>query len=181
VTLPFIGVLALQGGVEPHLQLLRQCGFEARPVRSAEALLVADGLVLPGGESTAQRKLLEHGGLASALDAFAASGRPLLATCAGLIIAATRGYLDVEVERNAYGPQLNSCEALLDDGVHRMTFIRAPAIRRVGAQVYVLATLHDEPVAVRQGHVIATNGHPELTADAWLHELAFRPPVPRPA
>jgi pyridoxal 5'-phosphate synthase pdxT subunit len=173
VTLPFIAVLALQGGVEPHLQLLRQIGCDARPVRSAEQLLGAAGLVLPGGESTAQRKLLEHGGLANALDAFASSGRPLLATCAGLIIAAMRGYLDAEVERNAYGPQLNSCEALLDDGVHRMTFIRAPAIRRVGEQVHVLATLRNEPVVVQQARVIATNGHPELTADSWLHERAF--------
>jgi len=171
----FVGVLALQGGVEPHLQLLRQIGCDARPVRSAETLLAASGLVLPGGESTAQRKLLEHGGLAGALDAFAASGRPLLATCAGLIIAAARGYLDVEVERNAYGPQLNSCQALLDDGVHRLTFIRAPALGRLGPQVRVLATLHGEPTAIQQAHVIATNGHPELTGDPWLHALAFRP------
>ena len=173
MTLPMVGVLALQGGVEPHLQLLRQLGFDARPVRSADTLSSAVGLVLPGGESTAQRKLLEHGGLGAALDAFVRSRRPVLATCAGLIIAAARGYLDVEVERNAYGPQLNSCEAWLDDGVHRMTFIRAPAIRSVGTRVEVLATFRGEAVVVGQGNVTATNGHPELVGDGWLHERAF--------
>ena len=169
-----VGVLALQGGVEPHLQLLRQLGFDARPVRSAETLSSAVGLVLPGGESTAQRKLLASAGLERALDRFVQSGRPVLATCAGLIIAAARGWLDVEVERNAYGPQLNSCEALLDDGVHRMTFIRAPAVRAVGGGVKVIATLGGEPVVVGQANITATNGHPELVGDGWLHERAFR-------
>ena len=173
VRTPYVGVLALQGGVEPHVQLLLQLGIAARPVRAADTILDAVGLVLPGGESTAQRKLLEHGGLGEALDAFARSGRPLLATCAGLIIAAARGYLDVAVERNAYGPQLNSCHALLDDGRHRMSFIRAPAIRALGAGVEVLATLRGEPVAVRQHRLSATNGHPELIGDGWLHALAF--------
>lgn len=170
----YVGVLALQGGVEPHVQLLARLGFDARPVRTADSLLAASGLVLPGGESTVQRKLLEHGGLASALDAFAASGRPLLATCAGLILSAARGYLAVAVERNAYGPQLNSRVATLDDGVHRMTFIRAPAIRALAPSVRVLATLDGEPVAVADGGVIATSGHPELCGDGWLHDRAFR-------
>jgi 5'-phosphate synthase pdxT subunit len=176
----FIGVLALQGGVEPHVELLVRLGFDVRPVRSVEALLAASGLVLPGGESTVQRKLLEHDGLAGALDAFVASGRPLLATCAGLILAATRRYLAVDVERNAYGSQLHSRVATLDDGVHRMTFIRAPAIRALDERVEVLATLAGEPVAVRQARVLATSGHPELCGDGWLHEAAFRPAATRP-
>jgi pyridoxal 5'-phosphate synthase pdxT subunit len=176
-----IGVLALQGGVEPHLQLLRKLGFDARPVRSAETLSSAAGLVLPGGESTAQRMLLAGAGLEGAIDRFVQSGRPVLATCAGLIIAALRGYLDVEVERNAYGPQLNSCEAVLDDGAHRMTFIRAPAIRALGAGVEVIARFRGEPVVVVQRSVIATNGHPELVGDGWLHERAFRTAIGRAA
>lgn len=168
-----IGVLALQGGVAPHLEVLRTCGFDARPVRSAEDLLGCAGLVLPGCESTAQRLLLEHGRLGDALDAFVHSGRPLLATCAGLILAVARGYVDAEVERNAYGPQLRSFEARLDDGAHRMTFIRAPVIRRLGAGAEVIATLRGQPVAIAQAGVVATSGHPELVGDGWLHERAF--------
>jgi 5'-phosphate synthase pdxT subunit len=169
----FIGVLALQGGVDPHLNVLGVLGFAARAVRSAAELGAAAGLVLPGGESTAQRKLLEHGELGAALDAFVRSGRPLLATCAGLILAAARGYLDVEVERNAYGSQLHSFSATLDDGEHRMLFIRAPAIRALGAGVETLATLDRQPVAIAQRNVIATSGHPELVSDGWLHARAF--------
>lgn len=181
MTHSYVGVLALQGGVEPHLQLLAALGFDARPVRTAETILGAVGLVLPGGESTAQRKLLAHGGLGEALDALVRAGRPVLATCAGSIIAAARGHLNVEIERNAYGPQLNSCEALLDGGTHRMTFIRAPAFRALGAGVQVLATLRGEPVVVEQGSVVATNGHPELVGDGWLHDRAFRAAVARGA
>ena len=177
----YVGVLALQGGVEPHLQLLASLGIAARPVRSAETILSAVGLVLPGGESTAQRKLLALGGLEAALDAFVRAGRPVLATCAGLIVAATRGYLNVAVERNAYGPQLNSCEALLDDRTHRMTFIRAPAIRALGPGVELISTLRGQPVVVVQGPIVATNGHPELVADPWLHERTFRHALARPA
>ena len=169
----FIGVLALQGGVDPHLNVLAQLGLSARPVRSAAEIRAAAGLVLPGGESTVQRKLLEHGDVGEALDAFARSGRPLLATCAGLILAAARSHLDAEIERNAYGSQLHSFEATLDDGEHRMLFIRAPAIRAVGNGVQTLASLRGQPVAVAQRNVIATSGHPELVGDGWLHARAF--------
>src|SRR5262245_10440916 len=168
-----VAVLALQGGVEPHLQLLAALGIAARPVRSAEAILAARGLVLPGGESTAQRKLMEHGGVGEALDAFVRSGRPLLATCAGLVLAAERGYVDARIERNAYGAQVHSFQALLDDGAHRMSFIRAPAIRALGPEARVLGTLRGQPVAIAQARVIATSGHPELCGDPWLHALAF--------
>ena len=168
-----IGVLALQGGVEPHLALLAKLGFAARPVRSAQALLACVGLVLPGGESTAQRLLMQHDRLGDALDAFVRSGRPLLATCAGLILAVTRSYLDAQIERNAYGSPRHSFESVLDDGAHRMLFIRAPAIRSVGSGVEVLATLGGAPVAISQGPIIATSGHPELVDDGWLHARAF--------
>jgi 5'-phosphate synthase pdxT subunit len=170
---PFIGVLALQGGVDPHLNVLARLGLRARPVRSAAEIHAAAGLVLPGGESTAQRKLLEQAGVGAALDAFARSGRPVLATCAGLVLCATRGHLDAEVERNAYGAQLHSFEAALDDGEHHMLFIRAPAIRKLGGEVLVLATLRGEPVVVAQANVIATSGHPELLGDGWLHVHSF--------
>lgn len=170
----FIGVLALQGGVDPHLNVLARLGLRARLVRSAAEIHAAAGLVLPGGESTAQRKLLEQAGVGDALDGFARSGKPVLATCAGLVLCATRGHLDAEVERNAYGAQVHSFEAALDDGEHRMLFIRAPAIRKLGSAVQVLATLRGEPVVVAQDNLIATSGHPELLGDGWLHALSFQ-------
>jgi 5'-phosphate synthase pdxT subunit len=175
-----IGVLALQGGVEPHLLMLRALGLRAQPVVSAQQLLRCDGLVLPGGESTVQRKLLARYALTSVLDAFVQAGKPVLATCAGLILAAERRYLDVRIERNAYGSQLHSFEALLDGDetepnapARRLSFIRAPRITALAPHVRVLATLSGEPVAVEQGRVIGTSGHPELTGEAFLHARAF--------
>lgn len=172
-----IGVLALQGGVEPHLTVLARIGLRARPVVTAADILRCEGLVLPGGESTTQRKLIARYSLAAVLDAFVRSGKPVLATCAGLILAAERRYLEVEVERNAYGSQLQSFEATLDaepgSPAHRLSFIRAPKITAVAPHVRVLETLAGEPVVVEQGRVIGTSGHPELTGDGFLHERAF--------
>lgn len=195
-----IGVLALQGGAEPHLAMLRTLGLRAHAVVSAEELECCDGLVLPGGESTVQRKLLARYGLFRVLDAFVHAGKPVLATCAGLIVAAERRYLEVSVERNAYGSQVHSFVASLDAqvqvqaqtqsqaqtqkqtqtqaqalsaGTHRMCFIRAPKITGIAAHVRVLATLEDEPVIVEQGRVIGTSGHPELVGDPFLHARAF--------
>jgi 5'-phosphate synthase pdxT subunit len=175
-----IGVLALQGGAEPHLAMLGSLGLRAHPVVSADELRCCDGLVLPGGESTVQRKLLERYALASVLDELVQAGTPVLATCAGLIVAAERRYLEVSVERNAYGSQLYSFTASLDEpphdlpsGTHRMSFIRAPRITGVAPHVRVLATLDGEPVIVEQGRVIGTSGHPELSGDPFLHERAF--------
>jgi 5'-phosphate synthase pdxT subunit len=168
-----IGVLSLQGGVEPHLALLTRMGLDAVAVRGAAELQALSGLVLPGGESSTQRKLLARFALGSALDAFVASGRPLLTTCAGTILAATRGYLDARVERNAYGRQVHSFATETDDGNMRLSFIRAPKLRELGPDVRVLATVQGEPVAVQQGALIATSGHPELTGEPALHRLAF--------
>jgi 5'-phosphate synthase pdxT subunit len=175
-----VGVLALQGGFAPHLQALQEAGLEACEVRSKEELEGVEGMVLPGGESTAQKRLLERHGLWSALAAFGASGRPILATCAGLILAARQvrpaqtsfGWLDVAVDRNAYGRQLDSFEDLADGG-EPLVFIRAPRILSVGEGVEVLVRWRGEPVLVRGGAVVGATFHPELTRDRRVHRLAF--------
>jgi 5'-phosphate synthase pdxT subunit len=177
-----IGVLAFQGGFAPHLQLLSALGHRAVPVRHASELAALDGLVLPGGESTVQLRFLEASGMVPALDAFARSGKPVLATCAGLILAARRvthptqrsfGWLDVEVSRNGWGRQLDSFEARSDEGRLPLLFIRAPRITAVGEGVDVVATFAAEPIAVRQGNVLGATFHPELLGDATLHRALF--------
>lgn len=174
-----IGVLALQGGVAPHLEVLRALGLDAGPVRTAEELARAEGLVLPGGESGAQLRLIARHGLEGALRDLVAGGKPVLATCAGLILLARKvlrpeqwslGALDVDVERNAYGRQVESFE--VQEGEMRMVFIRAPRIVRAGA-VEVLARLNGEPVLVRQGKVVGATFHPELAGETAVHRMAF--------
>ena len=177
-----IGVLALQGGVEAHERILRGLGFEVRRVKTAADLEAVAGLVLPGGESTSMLKLIGYSQLGPALEAFVASARPVLATCAGLILAARHvsdpeqasfGWLDVDVARNAWGRQVDSFEGRADGNGMPLVFIRAPRIRRVGAGVEVLATLDGEPIAVRQGAVVGASFHPELADVSALHTLAF--------
>jgi 5'-phosphate synthase pdxT subunit len=177
-----IGVLALQGGFAVHETMLSLLGHEPVPVRSAADLARVDGLVLPGGESSAQLMLIERFGLEAPLLAFAGAAKPVLATCAGLILAAygvsspaqrSLAMLDVDVVRNAYGRQLQSFEATADDGKLVLVFIRAPRIARVGHGVEVLATLRGEPILVRQRNVMGAAFHPELTTDPTVHRLAF--------
>lgn len=153
------GVLAVQGGFQAHL---RSLGADAIEVRTPDELSRIDSLVLPGGESTTQHRLIELGGLREPLERFVRSGRPVLATCAGLILCARYGWLDVTVTRNAYGRQVDSFEALDDSGTRKLIFIRAPRIDRVGPQVEVLATLKGSPVLVRQRNVTGACYHPEL-------------------
>ena len=169
-----------------HTDALRAVGAEPVEVRLPHDLEGVDALVLPGGESTAIRRLIERYGLAEPIRALAQRGAPMLGTCAGMILLADRiadgdppllRLLDVEVRRNAYGRQLDSFEADLDmpilgaQPLHGV-FIRAPMVTDVGAGVEVLATDADgRPVAIRQGAVIATAFHPELTSDRRLHEL----------
>ena len=169
-----------------HTDALRAVGAEPVEVRLPHDLEGVDALVLPGGESTAIRRLIERYGLAEPIRALAHRGAPMLGTCAGMILLADRiadgdppvlRLLDVEVRRNAYGRQLDSFEADLDmpilgaQPLHGV-FIRAPMVTDVGAGVEVLATDADgRPVAIRQGAVIATAFHPELTSDRRLHEL----------
>ena len=155
-------------------------------VRRPGELGSADGLILPGGESTTLWKFFEAEPWEEALMRFARSGRPILGTCAGAILLAKEvanpvqkglGLIDIGVERNGYGRQLDSfvgeVEAPGLGGRLPAVFIRAPRIRRVGPGVETLATLRGEPVLVRQGNVVAATFHPELTDDARVHELAF--------
>jgi pyridoxal 5'-phosphate synthase pdxT subunit len=168
-----IGVLAVQGNFREHAAMLRRLGSDPVEVRKPEQLHGLDGLVIPGGESTAIMRLVRLYGLEEAIRSF---GRPMLGTCAGMILLDRRhlGVLDLEVERNAYGRQLASFEADLslegDDRPLRGVFIRAPRVAEVGPEVEVLAELDGEPVLLRDGHVIVASFHPELTDDTRVHE-----------
>lgn len=173
-----IGVLAVQGGFEAHLRMLRGLGADVREVRSAEDLQGLDGLVIPGGESTTIVKGIESAGLEPAIRAHRDAGGAVLGTCAGMIVCddAHLGLLDATTRRNAFGRQLNSFETDvavegLGDEPLRAVFIRAPWVERWGPDVEVLATLEDRPVAIREGNVLACAFHPELTDDSRLHAL----------
>lgn len=182
--MPVVGVLALQGDFREHIATLDRLGVETRPVRLPEHLEGIDALVIPGGESTTIGKLAVRFGLFEPLREAIRAGLPTLGTCAGLIFAAgavTEGdqyllnVLDVVVERNAFGRQSASFEAdieieELDDGFHAV-FIRAPWVTKVGDGVDVLAAIDDHPVMVRQGAILATSFHPELTDDTRIHEI----------
>ncbi len=180
-----IGVLALQGDFDRHAKALARCGVEAVEVRKPAQLGDVDGLIIPGGESTTLLKLMEAWGFVPALEKFHAEGRPIFGTCAGLILLAREvenprqfslGFIDVDVERNAYGRQRESFEAhgsaKLDGRTEpiEMVFIRAPRIRRVGENVDTLAVHGDEAVMARQGSVLVATFHPELTDDPTVHE-----------
>jgi len=170
-----VGVLALQGDFAAHVAALRRAGAETREVRLPRELDDLNGLVLPGGESTAMLHLMEGAPWFEALRRFAETGGALLGTCAGAILLAARvvpsqpclGLLDVDVERNAYGRQRDSFEAELSTRLGdrlKGTFIRAPRFRRIGPGVATLADLDGEPVLVEQGRVMAATFHPELEA-----------------
>jgi 5'-phosphate synthase pdxT subunit len=177
---PKIGVLALQGDFEAHRNALDRAGAQAVEVRSAQDLKSVDGLVIPGGESTTMLKLLNIEGLFAPLRNFGQS-KPIFGTCAGAILLASEvlnppqeslGLMDLTVERNAYGRQIDSRIARieLDGDAAEAVFIRAPAIRRIGPEGKVMATYLDSPVLVEEGkHMVATF-HPELTDDARIHK-----------
>jgi 5'-phosphate synthase pdxT subunit len=168
-----IGVLAVQGNFREHAAMLRRLGVDAVEVRRPDQLEGLDGLVVPGGESTAIRRLMRVGGLEQPVAEFPG---PLFGTCAGMILfdRAHLGLLDLEVERNAYGRQVASFEADVElegeDEPIRGVFIRAPRIAAVGPGVEVLGRLEGEPVLVREGRVLAASFHPELTGDTRVHE-----------
>ncbi|MFJ3953000.1 pyridoxal 5'-phosphate synthase glutaminase subunit PdxT [Streptomyces sp. Je 1-4] len=184
---PTIGVLALQGDVREHLVALAEADALARPVRRAEELDEIDGLVIPGGESTTMSKLAVVFGMLEPLRAFVGAGKPVYGTCAGMIMVAdklldaredqeTFGGVDMIVRRNAFGRQNESFEAAIDvagipGGPVEGVFIRAPWVESVGGAVEVLATYDGHTVAVRQGNVLATSFHPELTGDHRVHAL----------
>jgi 5'-phosphate synthase pdxT subunit len=185
---PRIGVLAIQGDVEKHARALGRAGADAVPVKTREALEAVDGLVIPGGESTTIGMLLERFELMEPLRQRIDAGMPVFGTCAGLILMAKEiqgsgqpriGSMDVVVERNAYGRQVDSFEAdvpveALGPDPLRAVFIRAPQVRAVGEGVEVLGETDAGPVLIRQGRQLAATFHPELTEDARVHELFVR-------
>jgi pyridoxal 5'-phosphate synthase pdxT subunit len=189
---PVVGVLALQGDVREHLAALREQGAEAVPVRRPEELAAVDGLVLPGGESTTIAKLAARFGLLEPLRAAVRDGLPVYGSCAGMILLADRildappdqetiGGLDATVRRNAFGRQVDSFESEIalegiEGGPMHAVFIRAPWVEKAGAAVEVLGRVVGGPadgkiVAVRQGGLVATSFHPELTGDRRVHAL----------
>ncbi|ESP87701.1 pyridoxal 5'-phosphate synthase glutaminase subunit PdxT [Candidatus Halobonum tyrrellensis] len=186
------GVIAVQGDVSEHAEAIRNAaashGVDAEVVTVREAGVVpdCDVLLMPGGESTTISRLLAEEGIDEEVRAHVDAGKPVLATCAGLIVASTDakddrvqtlGVLDVSVDRNAFGRQTDSFEAPLDvtglDEPFPAVFIRAPVIDEVGDGVEVLARWEGDPVAVKRGPVVATSFHPELTDDSRVHDLAF--------
>jgi 5'-phosphate synthase pdxT subunit len=170
---PRVGVLAVQGNFREHAAMLERLGVEAIQVRKPEQLEGLDGLVVPGGESTTFMRLMRLYGLDEAIRAF---DRPMLGTCAGMIVLDRDhlGLVDVEVDRNAYGRQVASFEADLslagDDEPLRGVFIRAPRVRATG-DVEILAEHEGRPVLVRDGDILVASFHPELTEDTRVHEL----------
>ncbi|SCG70497.1 pyridoxal 5'-phosphate synthase glutaminase subunit PdxT [Micromonospora humi] len=192
MTVPVIGVLALQGDVREHVAALTGAGADARPVRRPGELDAVDGLVVPGGESTTISKLVDIFEMREPIDKRIAGGMPVYGSCAGLIMLAAevldgrpdqRGFagIGMTVRRNAFGRQVDSFEAPVsiagvDGDPFHAVFIRAPWVERVGPDVEVLGRVTDGPaagriVAVRQGNLLATSFHPELTGDLRLHRL----------
>ncbi|HEY6532645.1 MAG TPA: pyridoxal 5'-phosphate synthase glutaminase subunit PdxT [Acidimicrobiales bacterium] len=185
-----VGVLALQGAVALHARAVERLGATAVEVRSAADLEGIDGLILPGGESTTMSKLLDANGLFDPLSERLAAGLPALGTCAGMILLASDvldgradqrcfGVIDIAVRRNAFGRQVDSFEADLDvvglpEAPVHAVFIRAPVVESVGPDVEVLAEIETRPVACRQGRVLVTAFHPELSPDLRVHELFLR-------
>ena len=186
------GVIAVQGDVAEHVAAIRRAAeahgesVTVEEIRTAGTVPDCDLLLVPGGESTTISTLLAEEGIDDEIREFAAAGRPMLVTCAGLIVAGRDAgddrvseldLLDVTVDRNAFGRQKDSFEAALDvrglEAPFPAVFIRAPVIDEVGDDVEVLAEVDDRPVAVRQDDVVGTAFHPELTDDSRLHGLAF--------
>ena len=185
---PKVGVLALQGDFREHLSVLSALGADAVPVRRERELDQVAGLIIPGGESTVMDKLSRAFGLREPLMARIAAGMPVYGTCAGLIMLSDRvldalpdqrtlGGLDVTVRRNAFGNQLDSFEtdlevALFDGPPVHAAFIRAPVVEEVGPAAEAVATLDDgRVVAVRQGNLLGTSFHPEITGEMRFHQL----------
>lgn len=180
-----IGVLAVQGDFEAHLKVLERIGVASTPVRTARELEGLDGLILPGGESGAHLRIMRENGLLDAIRDFHGRGGAIYGTCAGLILVARHvenpaqeslGLIDVDVLRNGYGRQIDSFEAdargerdLTNGAPFRMVFIRAPRITRTGPGVSVLLEHEGEPVAARQGRVLVTTFHPEMSGDPRVH------------
>ena len=180
---PRIGVLAIQGDFAAHAQALEEAGATAVEVRKPAELAALDGIILPGGESSTFLKFLERDGLLSTLQSFV-NEKPTFGTCAGCILLARNvtnpaqaslGAMDISVERNAYGRQIDSAiktgETKLPGGPLEMVYIRAPRITSVGPGVEVMAKRDGFPVLVREGKLLAATFHPELSTDRRVHQL----------
>lgn len=178
-----IGVLGLQGAIKEHVKAVEATGAQGLVVKTYEQLAEIDGLIMPGGESTTMRRLIDRYQFFEPLRAFAADGKPIFGTCAGMILLAGQiqnqtnthlALMDITVARNAYGRQKDSFETpLAIQGVGRdypAVFIRAPYMTDVGSEVQVLAAYDDTIVTARQGHLLACSFHPELTEDIRLHQ-----------
>jgi 5'-phosphate synthase pdxT subunit len=179
-----VGVLALQGAFAAHQRALESAGATTRQVRQPGDLGGIDALVMPGGESTTMSRLLATSGLFDDIKALLSDGLPVLGTCAGMILLATEvldgrpdqlsfGAIDITVQRNGYGRQIDSFETDLDvvgfDAPFHAVFVRAPKVVAIGTNVEVIAEYDGVPVVVRQGHVMVASFHPELTGDGRLH------------
>ncbi len=193
---PAVGVLAVQGDFAAHLDGLARLGVAGREVRTPGDLAGLDGVILPGGESGAHRRILQENGLFEALRRFHDEGGALYGTCAGLILLArsvtnpvqeSLGLIDVDVVRNGYGRQIDSFEAVgrpepggpFEGRTLPMVFIRAPRIGRLGPGVEVLLRHDEEPVAVREGRVLASTFHPEMTDDETFHRYFLTEVIPQ--
>lgn len=178
-----VGILAIQGDFALHAKMLDRIGAAWKLVKHAAELFEVSGLIMPGGESTTMLKFFSSEGLGAAVNDFAAAGKPIFGTCAGAILLAKEvlnppqerlALMDITIERNAYGRQVDSsvrqgeCPALAGHPIE-MVFIRAPIIRRVGEGVRVLGHSDDLPVLVEQGSLLAATFHPELTEDETVH------------
>jgi pyridoxal 5'-phosphate synthase pdxT subunit len=181
-----VGVLALQGAFREHIKAIKRIGYNTLEVRTVGQLKEIDGLIIPGGESTAINKLLVKYGFREALDNFYKSSKPIFGTCAGLIILSKKstnnkfglGYIDIVVDRNAYGRQIDSFESYIDlkkgldlngSEIHAV-FIRAPKIKEIGSKVEELGRYKSEVVLAREGNVLVCAFHPELTEDLRIHK-----------
>ena len=179
-----IGVLAIQGDFIEHINILQTLGVECREIRLPEQLSDVVGLIIPGGESTTLSRLLTRYDLRQPIKQLATDGKPLWGTCAGMIMMASEitendpvplEIMDIGVQRNAFGRQIDSFEQELeitgfDETPYHAIFIRAPVIKRVGSGVSIMASLQDgRPVAVQQANLMATSFHPELTKDSRFH------------
>ena len=187
--MPRVGVLAIQGDFLEHRQVLERIGVDAPEIRLPHQLDDVDGLIIPGGESTTIVQLIDIYGFRKTLEAKAKSGMPIWGTCAGMIVIASSlsdrrpeplGLMNIDVSRNAFGRQVDSFEQdltveELEGPPFHGVFIRAPAVKRVGDGVKVMASLDDgRPVAVKQDRLFATAFHPELTDDNRIHEMFVR-------
>jgi len=179
-----VGVLSLQGAVEEHLRMIKRCGFEGIKVKTVEDLEKVDRLIIPGGESTTMGKLARIYGLDQEIIKKGKEGMPIFGTCAGMILLANKvvgseqirfNLIDIEVERNAFGRQVDSFEADLEiknlsGELFRAVFIRAPYIKKIGAKVKVLAKFKGKIIMAQQKNILVSSFHPELTDDVRIHK-----------